>query len=129
MRDIMLAAARAQEGVLRIPAPQVMFLGMEATSFKFELWCYVEDVEKSSRVRSDLHFDLHRRLSEAGINMAATSTPAQTILQLPELDKLAAAAAASALAIEAGIVALASGEEGAAKDKRVAETTEAKEDA
>ena len=70
LRDIMLAAARAQEDVLRIPAPQVMFLGMEASGFKFELWCYVDDVEKSSRVRSDLHFDLHRRLSEAGITMA-----------------------------------------------------------
>jgi small-conductance mechanosensitive channel len=108
MRDIMLAAARAQEDVLRIPAPQVMFLGMEASSFKFELWCYVEDVEKSSRVRSDLHFDLHRRLSEAGIKMAAAAEPAKTILQLPELDKLAAAAAASALAIEIGIVNLVS---------------------
>ena len=108
MRDIMLAAARAQEGVLRIPAPQVMFLGMESSSFKFELWCYVEDVEKSSRVRSDLHFDLYRRLSEAGIKMAAATEPAKTILQLPELDKLAAAAAASALAIETGIVQLAS---------------------
>lgn len=109
MRDIMLAAARAQDDVLRIPAPQVMFLGMEASGFKFELWCYVADVEKSSRVRSDLHFDLHRRLSEAGIKMAAASEPAKTVLQLPELDKLAAAAAASALAIEAGIVELVSG--------------------
>lgn len=110
MRDIMLAAARAQEDVLRIPAPQVMFLGMEASGYKFELWCYVADVEKSSRVRSDLHFDLHRRLCEAGIKMAATSEPARTILQLPELDKLAAAAAASALAIEAGVVELMTGE-------------------
>ncbi|MCC3244500.1 DUF3772 domain-containing protein [Methylocystis sp. WRRC1] len=104
LRDIMLACAKAQEGVLRIPAPQVMFLGMEASTFKFELWCYVEDVEKSSRVRSDLHFDLHQRLKAAGISIAASaSTPAPTILQIPELDKLAAAAAVSALAIEAGV--------------------------
>ncbi|QGM99408.1 DUF3772 domain-containing protein [Methylocystis parvus] len=108
IRDLMLAAAKAQEGVLRIPAPQVMFMGMEASSFKFELWCYVEDVEKSSRLRSDLHFDLHRRLSESGVKMAATVEPPKTILQLPELDKLATAAAASALAIETDIVQLAS---------------------
>jgi len=108
IRDILLAAARAQEGVLRIPAPQVMFLGMEALAFKFELWCYVEDVEKSSRVRSDLHFDLHRRLSEAGVQIAAVVEPPKTILELPELDKLAAAAAASALAVEAGVVQVAS---------------------
>ncbi|MBL1257930.1 DUF3772 domain-containing protein [Methylocystis sp. Sn-Cys] len=124
MRDIMIAAARAQEGVLRIPAPQVMFLGMETTAFKFELWCYVEDVEKSSRVRSDLHFDLYRRLSEAGIKIAAEpAPPAKTILQLPELDKLAAAAAASALAIEAGIVQLSSPDDSSV-DQAVAEERE-----
>ncbi|PPD41235.1 MAG: mechanosensitive ion channel protein MscS [Methylocystis sp.] len=129
MRDLMLAAARAQEGVLRIPAPQVMFLGMEASSFKFELWCYVEDVEKSSRVRSDLHFDLHRRLREAGITMAASSEPAQTILQLPELDKLAAAAAASALAIETEIVRIGSGADESAQPtpEKARESAEAKE--
>jgi len=108
IRDIMLAAAKSQEGVVRIPAPQVMFLGMDASTFKFELWCYVEDVEKSSRVRSDLHFDLHKRLKDAGVSIASSSTPTQTILQIPELDKLAAAAAASALALEAAV-----GQEGA----------------
>jgi len=105
MRDILLAAARAQEGVLRIPAPQVMFLGMEANAFKFELWCYVEDVEQSARVRSDLHFDLYQRLNEAGITIgAAAAAPPPTIVQIPELEKLAAAAAASALAIEADLI-------------------------
>ncbi len=99
MRDILLAAARAQEGVLRIPAPQVMFLGMEASLFRFELWCYVEDVEKSTRVRSDLHFDLHRRLGAAGIKLAADpAPPAPTIVQFPGLDKLAAVGAFGTLA-------------------------------
>jgi len=59
-------------------------------------------------VRSDLHFDLHRRLSEAGVQIAAVVEPPKTILELPELDKLAAAAAASALAVEAGVVQVAS---------------------
>ncbi|MEF3367398.1 DUF3772 domain-containing protein [Methylocystis sp. 9N] len=101
MRDILLAAARAQEGVLRIPAPQVMFLGMEASVFRFELWCYVEDVEKSARVRSDLHFDLYRRLGAAGVKMTAEAAP--TVVQIPDFDKFAAAAVASALAVEANI--------------------------
>jgi small-conductance mechanosensitive channel len=84
MRDILLAAARAQEGVLRIPAPQVMFLGMEANIFKFELWCYVEDVEQSARVRSDLHFDLYQRLNDAGISIGpAASPPPPTIVNIP----------------------------------------------
>ena len=116
MRDILLAAARAQEGVLRIPAPQVMFLGMEANAFKFELWCYVEDVEQSARVRSDLHFDLYQRLNDAGITIgAAVAAPPPTIVQIPELEKLAAAAAASALAIEADLISGKSDNEQTAK--------------
>jgi potassium efflux system protein len=82
-----------------------MFLGMEANAFKFELWCYVEDVEQSARVRSDLHFDLYQRLKDSGISIgAAAAPPPPTIVNIPELDKLAAAAAASALAIEANLV-------------------------
>jgi small-conductance mechanosensitive channel len=112
MRDIMLATARAQENVLRIPAPQVMFLGMDATSFKFELWCYVEDVEKSARVRSDLHFDLHLRMKSAGISIAAPPAPTPTtILQIPEPDKLAAAAAATALALGSDIAEIATSDQ------------------
>jgi small-conductance mechanosensitive channel len=106
MRELMIEAARAQEGVLRIPAPQVMFLGMEPASYRFELWCYVEDVEKSARVRSDLHFDLHRRLREAGISIAAPSAPpAPLLLQMTEIEKLTAAAAATALALQTEFLA------------------------
>ena len=90
IRDIMLAAARAQDGVLRLPAPQVMFLGMEAAQFRFELWCYLEDVEQSSRVRSDLHFDLHKRLADAGIEIAAPPTPTSpTVVQFEGFEKFA----------------------------------------
>ena len=67
VEDILLAAAREQEGVLRIPAPQVMFLAMERDCFRFELWCYVEDVEQSARVRSDLHFDIYKRFVDANV--------------------------------------------------------------
>jgi small-conductance mechanosensitive channel len=107
VRDVLLSAARAQEGVLRIPAPQVMFMGMEASSFRFELWCYVEDVEQSTRVRSDLHFDLHRRLAEAGVKIAAEPPPPSPppILQLPSLEKLAAAMAVTGVAIDEAIKA------------------------
>jgi len=104
MRDILLAAARAQEGVLRIPAPQVMFLGIEGNTFRFELWCYVEDVEKATRVRSDLHFDLHKRLSAAGISIAAASSPAAPVIELASLDKFLAAAAATAIAASEGVL-------------------------
>jgi potassium-dependent mechanosensitive channel len=90
IRDILLAAARAQDGVLRIPAPQVMFLGMEAAQFRFELWCYLEDVEQSTRVRSDLHFDLYKRLGDAGIKIAAPPPPTPaTVVQFEGFEKFA----------------------------------------
>ncbi|HEY8261844.1 MAG TPA: mechanosensitive ion channel domain-containing protein [Methylosinus sp.] len=76
IRAILFAAAKAHEGVLRIPAPSVMLLGMEQTAFRFELWCYVEDVEQATRIKSDLHFDIHRRLKEAGVTVAAPAAPA-----------------------------------------------------
>ena len=130
MRDILLAAARAQEGVLRIPAPQAMFLGMEANAFKFELWCYVEDVEQSARVRSDLHFDLYQRLNEAGITIGPAAPPLPpTIVQIPELDKLAAAAVASALAIEANLIGAKSEDEEPGKSDVFKESAAASEDA
>jgi potassium efflux system protein len=91
IRSILFAAAKAQDGVLRIPAPQVMFLGMEATVFRFELWCFVEDVEQSTRVKSDLYFDLYRRLKEAGVSITpAAPTPPTTIVQLTGLEKIGA---------------------------------------
>jgi small-conductance mechanosensitive channel len=124
MRDILLSAARAQEGVLRIPAPQVMFLGMEANTFRFELWCYVEDVEQATRVRSDLHFDLHKRLAAAGITIAAASSPAPAVVELAGLDKFMAAAVATAIAASEGALKDASeNKEEAAPKKEVREAS------
>jgi hypothetical protein len=52
----------------------------------------VEDVEQSTRVRSDLHFDLHKRLAEAGVSIGpAPAQPPTTIVQLSGLDKLGGA--------------------------------------
>ena len=93
IRDVLLAVAEAQEGVLRTPAPQVMFLGMEANMFRFELWCYLEDIEQGTRLRSNLYFDLHKRMEQEGI--ALTPPPAQPTIQLPDVEKLAAAVAFS----------------------------------
>jgi potassium-dependent mechanosensitive channel len=93
VRDVLLAVAGAQEGVLRTPAPQVMFLGMEGNMFRFELWCYVEDVEQGTRVRSNLYFELHKRLVQEGVALAPPPPP--TIIQFPDTEKLATAVAFS----------------------------------
>jgi potassium efflux system protein len=89
IRAILFSAAKAHEGVLRIPAPSVMFLGMEQTAFRFELWCYVEDVEQSTRIKSDLHFDIFRRLAEAGVTVAPPA-PEPTVVKLAGFEPFAA---------------------------------------
>jgi hypothetical protein len=33
-------------------------------------------VEQATRIKSDLHFDIHRRLKEAGVTVAAPAAPA-----------------------------------------------------
>jgi small-conductance mechanosensitive channel len=44
---------------------------MTDTSLKFELSCFASDVEKASRIKSDLNFAIFARLQEAGIGPAA----------------------------------------------------------
>ncbi|CAN2535202.1 hypothetical+protein [Methylocapsa aurea] len=88
IRAILLAAAKAQDGLLRIPAPQVMFLAMEQTAFRFELWCFVEDVEQATRVKSDLHFDIFRRFAEAGLKISPPA-PAPAVVQIMGLEPVA----------------------------------------
>ncbi|WP_051949409.1 DUF3772 domain-containing protein [Methylosinus sp. PW1] len=90
IRELLLAAAKAQDGLLRIPAPQVMFLAMEQSAFRFELWCYVEDVEQATRVKSDLLFDIYRRFAEAGVKISAPA-PAPAVVQVMGLEPFAPA--------------------------------------
>ncbi len=46
-----------------------------ATMLEFELYCFVEDVERAGRVKSDLHFAIFKAFAEAGIKMTPPTTP------------------------------------------------------
>lgn len=84
VREIMIRAAKGHEQVARIPAPNVLFVAMEPSGLKFDLVCFVDDVETSGRVKSDLHFEIFRQFRE---NAVAIATPSQVIVsvdQLPE---------------------------------------------
>ena len=70
---IVFGTAKAQEAVIKIPAPSVLFADLTEAGARLELYCYVEDVEQAGRVRSDLLFDLHQRLTEAGLMGALAS--------------------------------------------------------
>ena len=69
VREILIEAARAQDLVLKIPAPSVQFVDFGDWAFKFNLVCFVDDVETAGRTQSELNFDILRRLRERTIRM------------------------------------------------------------
>jgi potassium-dependent mechanosensitive channel len=70
VREILIASAKGQESVLAIPAPLVLFSEFADWALKFQLICYVDEIEMADRVKSDMLFDLHRRLKEAAVRVA-----------------------------------------------------------
>ncbi len=64
VREVLIAIAKANQLVLTIPAPQILFTGMSASALNFELRVFVGDVETSVRVKSDLNFEIFRRFKE-----------------------------------------------------------------
>lgn len=70
VREILIATAKGQELVLSIPAPLVLFSEFGDWALKFQLICFVDEIEMAERVKSEMHFDLLRRLKEAGVRIA-----------------------------------------------------------
>jgi small-conductance mechanosensitive channel len=68
-REVLIAAAKAQDSVLAIPAPLVLFTQFSDWALKFELICYVDDIVMAERVRSEMNFDILRRMREAGLRI------------------------------------------------------------
>ncbi len=64
VREVLWSVAKANQLVLAIPAPQILFTGMSASALNFELRAFVGDVETGARVKSDLNFEIFRRFKE-----------------------------------------------------------------
>ncbi|HUO54114.1 MAG TPA: mechanosensitive ion channel domain-containing protein, partial [Rhodoblastus sp.] len=86
VRETLIEVAKSHEEVVGIPAPIVFFNNLSTASLDFELICFVENVERAARVKSDLHFTLFSRLAEAGIVLTG-STPAMNV-SLPAIEPL-----------------------------------------
>ncbi len=84
VRDIMIKAAKGHEQIARIPAPNVLFVAMEPGGLKFDLVCFVEDVETSGRVKSDLHFEIFKQFRAHGVAIATPTQVVVSVDQLPE---------------------------------------------
>jgi potassium efflux system protein len=75
VRDMLIAAAKAQDQVLAIPAPTVLFAEYADWALKFNLICFVDDIELGERTRSDINFDILRRMREAGLRIPYPALP------------------------------------------------------
>jgi len=79
VRTVLIDVAKQHEMVEKLPAPNVMFIAMTESLLKFELICFVGDVEKAGRVKSDLHFAIHARFKIENINISPPAAPAPVI--------------------------------------------------
>jgi potassium-dependent mechanosensitive channel len=86
VRELLTSAAKAHDLVLSIPAPQVLLTSVEAAAYKYDLLAYVDDVETSQRVKSELLFEIHRRFKAANVSIGAPLAP--TIVELADIDRL-----------------------------------------
>jgi small-conductance mechanosensitive channel len=69
VREVLFDAAKSHDEVVGIPAPSVLFTKISSSSLDFELVCFVEDVERAARVKSDLHYTIFSRFEEAGLRL------------------------------------------------------------
>lgn len=60
-------AAAEHPDVMEDPAPRVLFKSIKGDELSFDLIAFVSDVDMVSRVSSDLHFVIFRRLKDLGI--------------------------------------------------------------
>ncbi len=86
VRETLLDVAKSHDEALGIPAPTVLFNAIGPNSLDFELICYVENVERAGRVRSDLMFAIFSRLPEAGIAIPGGSSAVN--VSLPRIEPL-----------------------------------------
>ncbi len=69
VREILIAVAKTQDTVLSIPAPSVQFAEFGEWALKFNLVCFVDDIEIAERTKSEMNFDILRRIREASIRI------------------------------------------------------------
>ncbi|MEN3931643.1 DUF3772 domain-containing protein [Microvirga sp. W0021] len=77
LATIVKKCALDNRDVASSPPPNVLFKKIAESNLYFELVCFVEEIEITSRVSSELHFAIFRALREAGIITSASPTQIQ----------------------------------------------------
>jgi potassium efflux system protein len=69
-REIILSTVQSHENVLEDPGPNVTFEGFGDSSLSFVVRAYVATLDVRLSTVNDLHASIHKRLSQAGIEIA-----------------------------------------------------------
>jgi small-conductance mechanosensitive channel len=76
VREVLLAACSAHDGILPTPAPSVMLDGIESGFLIFQVIAYVQSPRLAGGVRSDLLFSMLDGLKQADLPLAAYAAAA-----------------------------------------------------
>jgi small-conductance mechanosensitive channel len=68
--ETLMACASANSMVVKLPAPQVLFLSFGDSTLNFELRVWVLDADYRLKAKSELNQEIDRRFREAGIEIA-----------------------------------------------------------
>ena len=91
LEKLLIDTALANRSVLSQPKPSVFFMKITDGSIDFELRCFA-DVDATATTRSDLLFEIYRKLREEGIRIPQVSAP----LTLNDIETITAAMAVKA---------------------------------
>jgi small-conductance mechanosensitive channel len=65
--EIMRTCALAHREVMSEPSPRVLFKKITDASIEFDLVCFVDEIETSGRISSDLYFAIYRCLRQSNV--------------------------------------------------------------
>ena len=88
LESLLLDTAKTHRSVLSQPKPMVFFMKITDGSIDFELRCFA-DVDATATTRSELLFDIYRRLREEGIQTPQAAAP----LTINDIETITAAMA------------------------------------
>lgn len=69
VRDILLSIAQNEEGVLKTPAPSLVFTDFGDSSLDFQLNCYISNISRNAEITFKLRENIINAFREAGINI------------------------------------------------------------
>ena len=92
VRGALLACAAANASVLKDPEPRVLFLSMTDNTLRFDLVCFVGEVERAGLIKSELNFAIFKAFGDAGLDLLTTPlAPPPTMTGLDRAEVLLAA--------------------------------------